>query len=95
MSETYTSQIMNIPCNLPKASSAERAAYSMGHRDARHEAAAIATEADTRIEKMYRLLKAVTLAAETGKGDFHERPEDWLADVIAVVKAVEKSQEVI
>lgn len=59
---SYQANIMNIPCRDEKAGAEEHAgcsaylAYKHGHRDARHEAAEIAVEADREIAEAAKLL---------------------------------------
>jgi catalase len=52
----YHGRIMNIPINHPKAMTSEN--YKEGHRDARHDAAEIANEADAEIERLRSALGA-------------------------------------
>lgn len=46
------SDIMNIPCFTELTNHAERMAYKIGHRDARHAAAELSLKAEARIEEL-------------------------------------------
>ena len=52
------SDIMNIPCFTELTNHAERMAYKIGHRDARHSAAELSLKAEARIDELEGALKA-------------------------------------
>lgn len=91
----FHNRIMNLPCVPPRYGwDASKRAYAEGHRDARHEAARIAAEADALIEeqaaRIARLERERAILIEWYKVEFadlrvgrlpptDEQVEEWLA----------------
>ena len=71
----YHGRIINIPSDVEGMSNPSRVIYKTGHRDARHTAAQIASEADGVIEELYEALDDLLQLIETERPDWQHKEQ--------------------